>query len=141
MTNAQEITDRFAHLQEIELAVAEWLEHMNEIAPKHTWGNYTFTLERSAGKYSRVVQRIVYTPDNGRPAQTDGGSVHAFVELATGRIAKPAGWKAPTKTKDGKFRAAYDLTVPESRAAIIRDADWAGGYLYVGGQSYRLPQA
>lgn len=119
---------------EISEAVAEYVAQLNEISPVHSGVRYaTYTLETAPrAKYSRVVMNT---------GGSHGGSVHAFIELATGKVMKPAGWKGPVKGKDGKVRPAYDLTIPESRSAIIRDADWAGGYLYHGRQSYRLPQA
>jgi hypothetical protein len=52
-----------------------------------------------------------------------GGSVHAFVELATGNLLKAAGWKAPAKGVRGNVVTDLD----EIKARFT----WSGGYLYI----------
>lgn len=105
-----------------------WLNRLNEIAPQpggESFPKYTFTLEvnPSGGKNHRIVM------------DTSGQrSVHAFIN-EDGEVLKSGGWRTPTKG------ARYDIKNPESAAALLRDVDWAGGYLYAGRQSYKLPKA
>lgn len=57
----------------------------------------------------------------------DGGgsrSVHAFVDKQTGEVYKSATWKAPAKG------VRYDLRLIEDRENVLKNCDWAGGYLY-----------
>lgn len=77
-----------------------------------------YTLTIGSGKYHRI---------------TSDGSVHAFVD-AQGNIYKPAGWKAPVKTP------LYNVLNDDSFKALLVDADWAGGHLYKGKQSFKLTQ-
>lgn len=78
-----------------------------------------------AGKYVRVVRM--------EPSWRDGtiraGSVHAFVEKATGKVMKPGGWKSPQREKNG-LAVRYDLTDDESRQKMLATLDTYGSYLY-----------
>ena len=51
-------------------------------------------------------------------------SVHAFVDKKTGQVYKSASWKSPAKG------VRYDLRIIEQREWLLKNADWAGGYLY-----------
>jgi len=75
--------------------------------------DYTFTIE-SGRKYHKIMMT------------TGGGSrlVHAFVDMKTGEVYKPASFKAPAKN------VRYNLLVISDREWLLEHADWAGGYLY-----------
>ena len=74
---------------------------------------YTFTIE-SGRKYHKIMMT------------TGGGSrsVHAFVDMKTGEVYKPASIKAPAKG------VRFNLLVITDREWLLEHADWAGGYLY-----------
>ena len=74
---------------------------------------YTFTIE-TARKYHKV---IMTTGSGSR-------SIHAFVDVKTGDVYKPASFKAPAKHV--RFRLLDEV----SREDMLSRADWAGGYLY-----------
>jgi len=85
-----------------------------------TWGNRSYTYSSDRGRrYIRIVQH-----DMMGHAQTGQRSVHAFVEVTTGLVYKPAGWTAPAKG------ARYDLTSETDRALIAEHCEFSGGYLY-----------
>ena len=67
-------------------------------------------------KYARIVH--ISQPSGQR-------SAHAFVDLSNGDVYKSASWKAPAKNG-----VRYNLLDDQSREAMYRRADWAGGYLY-----------
>jgi hypothetical protein len=70
-------------------------------------------------KFVRVVSRDV---------GSRGGSVHCFVEKATGKIVKAAGWKAPAKRSNGELQSQYNVYDLEPVEAAF---DPHGGYLYL----------
>ena len=75
--------------------------------------HYKFVVE-SGRKYHKIVQ-------------TDKGgcqSVHAFVDKKTGELYKAASFKAPAKG------VRYDLRLIKDREFVLKNCDWAGGYLY-----------
>ena len=74
---------------------------------------YKFTIE-TGRKYHKVVQ----TDSSG------SRSVHCFVDKKTGEVYKSASWKAPAKD------VRFDLRVIADREFVLRECDWAGGYLY-----------
>lgn len=82
--------------------------------------NYEFSVEPGI-KFDRIVQRHAGT----------GGSVHAFVEKATGRLVKAASFKVPAKRSNGELQSKFDLSTPEGFAAALDAADLFGGYLYI----------
>lgn len=55
--------------------------------------------------------------------------VHAFVEIKTGALIKPAGWHAPQRDKDG-LAVRHHLATPVDFAAAVAVADRFGYYLY-----------
>lgn len=61
-----------------------------------------------------------------------GSSVFAFFEIATGKIIKPAGWKAPAKRANGELQSKFTITTPdEARELVEQHVDQFGGFLYV----------
>lgn len=69
---------------------------------------------KRGSKYLKIMMR-----DSG-----GHGSVHAFVDRATGDVYKPASIKAPAKG------IRYNILNDESREELYATADWSGGYLY-----------
>ena len=51
-------------------------------------------------------------------------SVHCFIDKNTGEVYKSASWKSPAKG------VRYDLRLIADREYLLKNADWAGGYLY-----------
>lgn len=74
--------------------------------------DYEFTIE-SGRKYHKIIM-------NARGAK----SAHAFVDKKTGEVYKSASWKSPAKG------VRYDLRLIEQREWLLKNADWAGSYLY-----------
>ena len=74
---------------------------------------YKFVIE-SGRKYHKIIMDA-----NG------SRSVHAFVDKKTGEVYKPASFKAPAK------HVRYDLCLISHREWLSKNADWAGGYLYM----------
>ena len=74
---------------------------------------YEFEIE-SGRKYHKI---IMVTDDGSR-------SVHAFVDKKTGELYKAASYKAPAKG------VRFDLRIIEQRDMVLKNCDWAGGYLY-----------
>ena len=75
--------------------------------------HYKFVVE-SGRKYHKIVQ----TDKSGCQ------SVHAFVDKKTGELYKAASFKAPAKG------VRYDLRLIKDREFVLKNCDWAGGYLY-----------
>ena len=78
---------------------------------------YKFVIE-SGRKYHKIIMVI---PNENRP---DSRSVHAFVDMKTGEVYKPASFKAPAK------HVRFNLLLINDREWLLENADWAGGYLY-----------
>jgi hypothetical protein len=81
--------------------------------------SYDFVIE-SGRKYHKIIMVI----DNGADC-SPSRSVHAFIDKKTGEVYKSASWKSPAKG------VRYDLRIIEQREWLLKNADWAGGYLYV----------
>ena len=62
-----------------------------------------------------------------RKAGYTAGSVHAFIDIQTGEVYKPASWKAPAK------HVRFDLRLIQDREFLFNpnNIDWAGGHLYM----------
>ena len=75
--------------------------------------HYKFVVE-SGRKYHKIVQ----TDKSGSQ------SVHAFVDKKTGELYKAASFKAPAKG------VRFDLRLIKDREFVLKNCDWAGGYLY-----------
>lgn len=71
-----------------------------------------FTLDKPGRRYQRVL------------SHAGGMSVHAFIDLDTGDVLKPAGWQGPAKI------VRYNLLDDESRQAMYHGLDQYGLYLY-----------
>ena len=78
---------------------------------------YKFVIE-SGRKYHKIIMVI---PNENRP---NSRSVHAFVDMKTGEVYKPASFKAPAK------HVRFNLLLINDREWLLEHADWAGGYLY-----------
>lgn len=76
----------------------------------------TFYADKPGQKFTRIVCA------NGTQEM-----VHCFVENATGKVVKAAGWKAPAKDKDG-FAYRYDLMDAASREELYRAGTWVSFY-------------
>jgi hypothetical protein len=76
---------------------------------------YKFYIQEGGRKYHKIVMEY----ENGSK------SVHAFVDKKTGEVYKPASFKAPAK------HVRYDLCLISHREWLFKNADWAGGYLYM----------
>jgi hypothetical protein len=72
-------------------------------------------------KYLRIEQETGVNHD-GSVTQK---SIHAFIDKKTGEVYKAATWKSPAK------HVRYNLLDAQSREKCFRNADWAGGYLYM----------
>ena len=80
---------------------------------------YKFIIE-SGRKYHKIIMEV---PNTNRPPSR---SVHAFVDMKTGELYKPASFKAPAK------HVRFNLLLIKDREWLLEHADWAGGYLYKG---------
>ena len=78
---------------------------------------YKFVIE-SGRKYHKIIMEV---PNTNRPPSR---SVHAFVDMKTGDVYKPASFKAPAK------HVRFNLCIISDREWLLANADWAGGYLY-----------
>ena len=85
----------------------------NRIEAIKNGDHYKFVVE-SGRKYHKIVQ----TDKSGCQ------SVHAFVDKKTGELYKAASFKAPAKG------VRYDLRLIKDREFVLKNCDWAGGYLY-----------
>ena len=94
--------------------IAAYVDTLNAASPEGYERFATVTGKR----YVKVVRLY-----NGKP-----GSVHAFIDPATGYVYKPAGWSAPAKG------VRFDMSDPASFADLLQAAatptSFAGGYLY-----------
>jgi len=100
---------------ELETVSHDFASAMND---KHTDMIYSVEPGR---KYNRIVQEN---------KSWGGRSVHAFVERATGKLVKSAGWKAPQKTSTGELAYRFDISTLEGLEAAVEASDRHGGYLY-----------
>jgi len=94
-----------------------WLDALEANYRQRGYDNgIRFEQQPPRGKYSRIVQ-----------CDADGSarSVHAFLDVRTGDIFKPAGWKAPAK------HVRFNLLDDASFARLISTCDWSGRYLYL----------
>ena len=83
---------------------------------KNGEGHYKFYIE-SGRKYHKIWMEDT---SNSR-------SVHAFVDMKTGEVYKPASVKAPAKG------VRFNLLIMKEREFVLENCDWAGGYLYAKG--------
>lgn len=97
---------------------AEFATKLNEVHTK-----YIFTVEYGQ-KYDKIIQKF---KDSAHIRHN--GSVHAFIERATGKLIKAATWKSPQRDKDG-LAYRYDISTPEKLQQAINISDPYGSYLY-----------
>jgi hypothetical protein len=102
--SAEANVERFGGSLEQNLAIQESIR-----------GSYRLDDDRPQAKYLRLVRH---------------GSVHAFIDKATGAVYKPASWKSPARGKDGKPVPRYFLLNDESFEALCERCEFTGGYLY-----------
>ena len=76
--------------------------------------NYFYELDSSGRKYHRIWMYIGDRRD----------SIHAFIDKKTGSVLKPASVKAPAKGQ------RCNLLIIEEREWALKNADWAGSWLY-----------
>lgn len=81
---------------------------------------YKFSVEHGR-KFDRIVQSYI---------DGHGGYVHAFVERATGKLIKAAGWNAPAKYVGGVLASKYNLSDETEYMVAVHESDAHGGYLY-----------
>lgn len=113
------------------LNALDYERHKDSILGRDKGGRYQFyDVDReatSAGKYLRVVM-------SDDEAQTRGRSVHCFIEKATGKVIKSAGWAGPAKStakgRKGELLSNYTLSDPESLEKLLASIDAYGSYLY-----------
>lgn len=110
-----ERAEQFAH-HLTEKYQAQW-----EFARK-SGEHFEVEMPRKGQRFFRIVQ--VYA------GHSSGRSVHAFVEIATGKVIKSAGWKAPAKYSNGELASKFNLLDDESFKALLEKCDSHGGYLY-----------
>jgi N-acetyl-anhydromuramyl-L-alanine amidase AmpD len=75
--------------------------------------DYEFTIE-SGRKYHKVIMNV----------KNSNRSVHCFIDKKSGEVYKSASWQSPAKG------VRYDLRIITQREWLLKNADWAGGYLY-----------
>lgn len=97
---------------------AEFATKLNDLHTK-----YIFTVEYGQ-KYDKIIQKF-----RDSAHISNGGSVHAFIERATGKLIKAATWKSPQRDKDG-LAYRYDLSTPYGFNKAITESDPYGSYLY-----------
>jgi hypothetical protein len=94
---------------------------------------YVEALNNSSSDYHRFStvkgKRYLKVVDTRPGGPVGGGSVHAFIEIVSGDVYKPAGWAAPAK------HVRYRLMDDASYELIMREASkpsaFCGGYLYL----------
>ena len=95
--------------------IEQYLDVLNEKATTISTTSYGVQKGR---KFAKIV------------SQGSQIGVHAFVDLKTGDVIKPATWSAPQKNSDGTFAVRYNLVNDESRELLFEKAEFSGGYLY-----------
>ena len=78
-------------------------------------------------KGKRYLKVVDSRPSDGGPLA--GASVHAFIEIATGEVYKPAGWTQPAKHV--RFRLMHDASYAELIGHASSSEAYSGGYLYL----------
>jgi hypothetical protein len=93
--------------------------HANWEFARKSGEHFAVEMPRKGQRYFRIVQV--------GPHQH---SVHAFVEIETGKLIKTAGWKGPAKYSNGELASKYNLLDDESFALVLEKCDTHTGYLY-----------
>ena len=97
------------YLKALGNAEQRYFERIDYKAPIGIW---YYDEPKPNQKYIRIVHM-----DNQQ-------TVHSFVEIATGKVFKPAGWSAPARN------SFYNLLEFDSKAQLFADCEPNGGYLY-----------
>ena len=104
MTEAHELFSKTTTSAEFETALENFRDVAETVVREHFKRNgYTFAVPNVeiASKGKRYV-KLIRTESNPATGETQpGGSVHSFVEIATGSIFKPASFKTPAKHPRG----------------------------------------
>ena len=104
----------------MQLNVTKWTLMLCDALKDAGPEGYNYIIE-SGRKYHKIIMVI----DNGPNRMGPSRSVHAFVDKKTGQVYKSASWKSPAKG------VRFDLRLIEQREWLLKNADWAGSYLYV----------
>ncbi len=91
----------------------------------HTVDRERFEVELPKKQGQRFIRIVSVEIQNSKAR-----SVHAFVEVDTGKIIKPATWKAPQKYSNGELASKYNLLNTESFNNALDACDPHGGWLY-----------
>lgn len=94
--------------------IDHWCEVLEEKCKIQNFGPPNVYFHFSQGKH---YFEIIMTYQDSKQ-----DSVHAFVNIKTGDIYKPASWSAPYK------QARYNIWTQFDQ--LLKDCDWAGSYLY-----------
>ncbi len=100
-------------VEETGAAILTYAEQLCYLLTKDAPDSHAFTVE-TARKYHKI---IMTTHGTNR-------SIHAFVDVKTGAVLKPASFKAPAKG------IRYNLLDPISREKCFTRAGWCNHYLY-----------
>lgn len=113
--------------------LAKFVAALNEADAQHTEAFFSMltphTYEVVPG--GRKFIKIARVEGRAQPSGYVSRSVHCFVEAATGRVAKAAGWKAPAFRSNGELQSKFSIATDESLADLMAEWDPYGGYLYV----------
>jgi hypothetical protein len=88
--------------EQIESYVSEWNEIYQDFYQKTCPSMNPSLVINWGRKYAKIVVTRPNTP---------GGSVHAFIEIATGDIFKPATWASPAKHARGNISQPIKTTM------------------------------
>lgn len=118
------------HDPDVSWRIAEYVRVLNAAAvieaavrpSTRLYGDFAFVPKYvySVDKPGKKFTRIVYETENQR-------FVHCFVENATGKVIKAAGWTAPAKDKAG-LAYRYDLMDRVSRVGLYAAGTRASFY-------------
>ena len=98
----------------LEEKIHNWCDILEKKAINQTYGPQNIYFHFSRGKY---YYKIIMTYQD-----TKHDNVHAFVNIKTGDIYKPASWSAPYRQVRYNIWTQFDK--------LLHDCDWAGSYLY-----------
>jgi hypothetical protein len=120
-TNAQAAVTKEQVRAQVELFVPALQEFCNQQNTAAEIYSYVITAEFGP-KNIRIVRRELWK-SHGPDAEPTNGSVHCFIDAATGNILKADGWKRPAKGIRGSiFAQGFDLgrAVTQYGAAYAR---------------------
>ncbi len=107
----------------VEWRIAEYVRVLNakvllDNATRDYQADVTYYVDKPGQKFTRIIR------DTG-----DQQFVECFVENATGKVIKAAGWKSPAKDKAG-FAYRWDLMDDESRRRLFGSINGSLGASY-----------